>query len=64
MLKFKEFTNWLDEVNEANVWRNRSASYITHPKFESKVPSELVELTFNWTDDDIETLSAPKFSTI
>jgi len=61
MLKFKEFTNWLDEVNEANVWRNRSASYITHPKFESKVPSELVELTFNWTDDDIETLSAPKF---
>ncbi len=61
MLKFKEFTNWLDGVNEANVWRNRSDFYITHPKFEKKVPNELVELVFTWTDDDIETLSAPKF---
>ena len=60
MLKFKDFVDFI-EINEANVWRNQNASFITHPKFERRIPSELLELTFNWTDDDINTLSSPRF---
>lgn len=60
MLKFKEFSNWLLDVNEANVWRNQDASYIIHPKYESRVPSELVEFTYVWTDEDVNTLSSPR----
>lgn len=60
MLKFKEFCNWLIDVNEANVWRNQSASYIIHPKYDSKVPSELNGLNYIWTDDDVNTLPNPR----
>jgi len=60
MLKFKEFCNWLVDVNEANVWRNQSASYIIHPKYDSKVPSELNGLNYIWTDDDVNTLPNPR----
>lgn len=60
MLKFKEFVNFL-EVNESNVYRNRTVPYIIDPKYIHKCPEELHEFTFIWTDDDINTLSSPKF---
>jgi hypothetical protein len=63
MLKFKEFVSWLSEseINEANVWRNRSAIYIPHPNTDTKWPSDLLNLTFIYDDRNVDTLESPRF---
>ena len=62
MLKFKDFVNFL-EVNESgsSVYRNITVSYGIKPTQIHKCPEELRDFTFKWTDDDIDTLSSPKF---
>ncbi len=46
MLKFKEFTNWLEEVNEARVSEHPDFLYVINSRFENKSPKELIDLTF------------------
>ena len=60
MLKFKDFVKSI-EINESNVWRHKTNSYRITPKHVRKFPKELHDFTFIWTDEDINTLSSPKF---
>jgi hypothetical protein len=52
LLKFKDFVSNFTFINEARVWAHPDRTYVFNPTNHSKVPNDIIDLTFNSCSSD------------